>query len=86
LQKNLKSKLFIKIIIISNPNKPADAPNDLILDDKKNNIKVLKITRSPPSIIDFNFSFLYLKEKTIKQTKITKNTKRNGNAKPKLGV
>jgi hypothetical protein len=86
LQKILKSKLFIKITIINNPNKPNDAPNDLMLDDKKNNIKVFKITISPLNIVNPKFSFLYLKIKILKQTKIVKNSNKNGDAKPMLEV
>ena len=86
VQKILKLKLFIKIKIINNPNKLAEAPNDLRDDDKKNNIKMFEITSSPPSIFNFKFSIIFLTKKILKKKKIAKNTNRNGDAKPRLAV
>lgn len=71
---------------MSNPHKLTEAPNDLILDDKKNNTKVFKITSSPLKIVKINFFFSFFKEKTTKQKKITKKVKTNGDAKPRLAV
>ena len=44
------------------------------------------ITVDADNIVNPKFSFLYLKIKILKQTKIVKNTNKNGDAKPMLEV